>query len=378
MKNKRWILGLAMFAAALTVGCGGRTQEVQEEQKVAAPTAAEETQEADAPLEDSSEKEPEEESGKVTGTVKSFTGSYLSILDENQDTLDFDLGDGTLECKNGIVAGDLVTVVYEGELGAVEPDVPKVLRVVDPKDKPKLSKKTVTGIVADASAHTLTIQMDKENSEDTITFFTVGTKFRCKKGIGPDNQVKVTYLGEMVSHNARNVKVLSVVDEEETEDTASKQDEEQTEIMARIVGVDDTLLKVKLEDEEMPGEYEFDLSGASINLKYGFLGDSQVILTCEGELKKDGSVPRLLAVTNADRDAVNTETGGFSITGTVMAVGSGTMTVTSDDGAQITCNTKEAEMNINGNPRLGSYVALTIEPNSKSNVYKALKISDAY
>lgn len=419
MKNKRWILGLYILAVMLIAGCGNQPQKTEEKQD---SQTAEET-----PAETEAES-PEGEPQTVDGTIRSFTGGYLSILDEKGDLQGFDLGDAELACKNGIIAGEEVTLEYVSEEDELtHEEVPRLLKVSDRKDARKLEEETMSGTVLDASPNTLTIQGIGDNGRDIITFFTVGTEFHCENGIGPDDAVVLTYRGDLQGSNARNVKVLSVTDAapsetivpsetavpegEDTADAAEKADEisagelpaeadgtaEETaadepkgkkkETTGSIVRVDGTILVAELADEP-DEEREFDLTDAKIDLRYGLLEGSEVILTyveSAGEDAKESAdgtsamIP-LLSLADVDPEVVNESTGGFTITGTVMATGLSTMTVTSDDGAQITCTTEDTEIadDSAGFLREGAYVVVVIEPDSNSNVYRALSAARAY
>lgn len=386
MKKKGLILGLYLSAALAAVGCGNQVQEEVHKPQEEVSVSPEEMPEAEE-TEESQEEGPRE----ATGTVKSFTGSYLSVVDDDGEILGFEMNDSTLECENGILAGDLVTVTYEVEEGEFGIDNEKALRVIDPEEKPELEEYTVTGTVTDVSSNSLTVQREPENPEDFITFFTVGTEFHCKHGLGEGNRITVTYKGELYGNSARNVKVLSVYDGE-TEDVEELEEEQKfAELTARIVKVEDMLLVVEAEEEDAVVNYEFDLSTAAVYMQYGLLQGSEVNLKYQGVLNEEGEEPILLEI-SGQADTTDDETAepvdeetdeekepkGCSITGTVMTLGENAITITSDDGAQITCTTEADQLKPDETIEVGSYVIVILEPNAQSNIHKALSIDFVY
>ena len=52
---------------------------------------------------------------EVRGTLQNFTGNQLTLL-SNSDTYVFDISQATLECTDGMLCGDAVSVIYEGQL----------------------------------------------------------------------------------------------------------------------------------------------------------------------------------------------------------------------------------------------------------------------
>ena len=49
---------------------------------------------------------------EVTGMLQDFTGSQLTLKTEEQ-TYTFDVSQATLECADGMISGDEISVIYE-------------------------------------------------------------------------------------------------------------------------------------------------------------------------------------------------------------------------------------------------------------------------
>lgn len=365
MRKKTWLLGCAL--AILLCGCGNNEQ-TSAAQKPQVTEAAETETAAPTPTEE------QETGGEVTGKILNFTGSILSLEVEGEDnSVEFEIGDGKLKCQNGILAGEEVVVSYEGERKQGDITKAKVLEVSDAPGREELEETVIAGQIQAVTNNTLTIATEENVS---ITFVTTGARYELKQGLALDKWVDVSYKGEMIGSNARNLKVLSVTDnnylEEKDEELSS---EDVQEMKATLLSVQNDILTVQEKEGE---QYQFSASQAQISLRYGVLEDSEVILTYSGKASLDVSSSELKSVVDEDPKVVNEETGGFSVTGTVMVCGNNVLTLMSNDGAQITCAIENAQIDLEREPALGDYVKIIVKPNKKSNVYQVLKIASAF
>ena len=365
MKKRTWLLGCTL--AIVLCGCEN-SEQTSAAQKPQVTEAAETETATPTPT------EKQETGGEVTGEILNFTGSILSLKVEGEDnSVEFEIGDGKLKCQNGILAGEEVVVSYEGERKEGDITRAKVLEVSDAPGREELEETVIAGQVQAVTNNTLTITLEEN---DSITFVTTGAKYELKQGLALGNWVDVSYKGKMMGNNARNLKVLSVTDnnylEENDEEISS---ENMQEMQATLLSVQNDILTVQDKEGE---QYQFSADKAQISLQYGVLEDSEVILTYCGKASADVSSSELKSVVDKDPKVVNEETGGFSVTGTVMVCGNNILTLMSNDGAQITCATEEAQIDLGKEPDLGDYVKIVAKPNKKSNVYQALKIASAF
>ncbi|MDO5389756.1 MAG: hypothetical protein Q4F24_01535 [Eubacteriales bacterium] len=364
MRKKTWLLGCAL--TILLCGCGN-SEQTSAAQKPQVTEAAETETAAPTPTEE------QETGGEVTGKILNFTGSILSLQVEGEDnSVEFEIGDGKLKCQNGILAGEEVVVSYEGERKEGDITKAKVLEVSDAPGREELEETVIAGQIQAVTNNTLTIATEENVS---ITFVTTGARYELKQGLTLGNWVDVSYKGEMIGSNVRNLKVLSVTDSNDLEETEELSSEDVQEMNATLLSVQNDILTVQEKEGE---QYQFSASHAQISLRYGVLEESEVILTYCGEASADASSSELKSVVDEDPKVVNEETGGFSVTGTVMVCGSNVLTVMSNDGAQITCAIEEAQIDLDREPALGDYVKIVVKPNKKSNVYQVLKIASAF
>lgn len=448
MKRKGIALGLGMLLMLSITACQNKTP--AEDASADAPATATPAQEASQPP---AEEEPQE----VHGTIKSFTGGYLTITTPDSDILEFDLSEAALECENGILTGDQVTVVYEGTIKGHNTGKATALKVIDKDNREELEEHTMVGTLVDASMNTISI---KNTEGDTITFISTGAKHKYKNGIQTGNWITVTYKGELTRSNAKNVKVLSITDEDEN--IQEEQDKVEIQAVTRkmyttadvnvrdtyaatgdVLGVLGTGASVELtgetdngwarinyngldayvyeiyltstapvtsapepeptvepqgEKEKMTGyiesvtmnvvtlvsqddgnEYVFDFADAKSSLTNGLAQSQRIVVTYIGTPSMDAATTDVIKV--ADAPAPGEEDvpeGSCSVTGTVLATSMNCVTVMSDDGAQITCTTDDAEIDEEKGLHIGDYVVITLEPNNESNVYKALEITNIY
>lgn len=365
MRKKTWLLGCAL--TIFLCGCG-KSEQTSVAQKPQVTEAAETETATPVPTEE------QKAGGEVTGKILNFTGSILSLkVEGEEESVEFEIGDGKLRCQNGILAGEEVVVSYESERKDGEMTNAKVLEVSDAPGREELEETVIAGQVQAVTNNTLTITTEEN---DSIIFITTGAKYELKQGLKLGNWVDVSYKGEMIGNNARNLKVLSVTDRNYLEETDEEISSEDTlEMKAFLLSVQNDILTV----QECEGEqYQFSVSHAQMSLRYGVLEDSEVILTYSGKASADVSSSELKSVVDEDPKVVNEETGGFSVTGTVMVCGNNILTLMSNDGAQITCAVENAQIDLEKEPALGDYVKIVVKPNKKSNVYQALKIASAF
>ena len=67
---------------------------------------------------------------EVKGQLRDFTGNQLTVK-SNETLYIFDVSQATLECEDGMITGDEVSVIYEGQLNDTDTTTVKALKVVD-------------------------------------------------------------------------------------------------------------------------------------------------------------------------------------------------------------------------------------------------------
>ena len=154
---------------------------------------------------------------EISGTLQDFSGSQL-ILNTDDASYVFNVSNATLECKGGMITGDEISIIYEGQLSNTDTSSVRVLKVVDEfHKKNKLKKRTAHGQVISLTSNTITI---KNKKGKTATYPITGTKQYYQNGIKSGDWVYLTFKGEFpdtsddssASLNASHLKVLSISD----------------------------------------------------------------------------------------------------------------------------------------------------------------------
>ena len=110
---------------------------------------------------------------EVKGILQDFTGAALTMSSQEQ-TYIFDLSEATLECEDGMITGDEISVIYEGQLSSEDTSTVKALKVVDDfHKKNQLEVRKAYGEVQGLTPNTITI---KDEQGKTATYPITGTE----------------------------------------------------------------------------------------------------------------------------------------------------------------------------------------------------------
>lgn len=146
MKKKLFILCLICASALMAAACGGKEQAAQPAE--AAATEAEASEEpaqeeqpegetaegTDTQAEEQKDEAPPQEGQSVTGKVTDGTMNAVTIEDEDGKEYSFPLeGADSSGLADGILIGNKVTVVYEGDLESTDPTELKTISISDAK-----------------------------------------------------------------------------------------------------------------------------------------------------------------------------------------------------------------------------------------------------
>lgn len=328
---------------------------------------------------------------EITGTLEDFTGSTLS-LSADETSYIFDVSQASLECKAGMITGDEISIIYEGQLQSTDTSMVKALKVVDDfHKKSKLKTTKVYGIIQKLTPNTITIKSDKG---DTATYPITGTPQYYQSGLKKGNWVYLKFRGKYPDAqdknsavlNASHLKVLSISD---LEDFKVKSDismpsadpsstENIKEFQAEIQDVKDNILQIIVNGKS--SVQNLDLSVIPAYFSGGIAPGSHVTVTYTGELKDDTLAGiTVLAVTGDNPKKLNQRHMSFTATGSVLGTTANTVTIKTTDGAIDIFRTDNASDISTGGLIEGASIKITFDPSQSatSNIYEALKITDA-
>lgn len=323
---------------------------------------------------------------ELKGTLVDFSGNTLSI-EADETTYLFDISDATLECQNGMITGDTVSIIYEGQLQEESTDTSSVraLKVVnDFHNQQSLKKQKVTGTIQNITSNTITIT---EESGSVVTYPITGCEEYFANGISQGNPVVLNYYGNPIelssadrtTLNASHLKVFSISDHDPLKAPAlaqmSKSGSNEGKMRATIQSLSMNTLNVLLSDSTA---LSLDLSQASCYFQGGAAPGAAVIISYSGSF--NGTSSEGLSIENVTTEAPkkgrNLES---SVSGIIIASTANTVTIQTRDGANVTCNTENVPNASTEGMEIGSAIKVTFDPavNKSSNIYTCLKIEDA-
>ena len=332
---------------------------------------------------------------ELSGTLQDFSGSQL-ILNTDSASYVFNVSNATLECKGGMITGDEISIIYEGQLSGTDTSSVHVLKVVDEYHKKnKLKKRTAHGQVISLTSNTITIKSKKGK---TATYPITGTEQYYQNGIKVGNWVYLTFKGKFpdtsddasVSLNASHLKVLSISDLENLQIpdptptpapnvtlTPEQIANTEKQFLATIQGVNANILQILPAGSDTT--FNLDMSAIPAYFKGGIAPGSHVNVTYIGNLQTDPfEAVRIIAVTGEDPDTIDNKHISFTASGTIIGSTANTITLQTDDGAVDTFRIENAENLTEGDMEYGDYVLVTFHPSKSksSNIYTAVKVQD--
>lgn len=332
---------------------------------------------------------------EIRGKLMDFDGSTLTIVSGEQ-TYVFDVSQATLECADGMITGDEVNIIYEGQLSDTDTSTVHALKVVDEYHKKnKLKDRTAHGQIQSLTANTITI---KSKNGKTATYPITGTKQYYQNGIQAGAWVYLHFKGKFPENasndpkvlNASHLKVLSISDTEPfqvpaptptpTPEEAAQQPENEKEKYLRGVIQDIHLPALTLSIDGIPQPVSVNLTSIPCYFIGGAAPGSRVTLAYTGEFNGstlDGI--HILSVTGEDPAQLTDRHMTFTVTGTILATTANTVTIQTYDNAVLTAYTSDARLNLSAGLSVGSNIRITFNPltSQTSNIYTCLKIEDA-
>ena len=110
---------------------------------------------------------------ELQGTLTNFTGNQITVF-HDPDSYTFDISQATVECTSGILWGENVSVVYEGQLTDTDTSTVRALKVVDDYHQDKEIKETLLKGKLKSLTNNALILQTKDNK--TVTCPITGTE----------------------------------------------------------------------------------------------------------------------------------------------------------------------------------------------------------
>lgn len=350
----------------------------------------------DAPAPETTAEKPRVYMDELNGKLQDFNGSQLTLSTSDISYV-FDVSGATLECSDGMITGDEISIIYEGQLSDTDTSTVKALKVVDEfHKKSRLKDRTAHGQVQGLTANTITI---KAKSGKTATYPITGTEQYYQNGIKAGAWVYLHFKGKFPETNSDNpmvlnashLKVLSISDIDPimvpeptpTPVPAEGMEQQTAEKQFRAVIQDISLNTIQLLPEESDTVLNLDISAIPSYFKGGTAPGSYVNVTYTGEMQENSLTTlegiTIIAVTGDDPDTLDDRHTTATVTGTITGTTANTVTIQTNDGAAATCFTDNAQNTSSRGLEPGWGVRITFHPSASkdSNIYTAIKIEDA-
>ena len=334
---------------------------------------------------------------EIKGTLQDFTGATLTMASQEQ-TYVFDISEATLECEDGMITGDEISVIYEGQLSNDDTSTVKALKVVDDfHKKNQLEERKAYGEVQSLTPNTITI---KNKKGKTATYPITGTEQYYQNGIHAGVWVYIHFKGKFASNqdgqgsslNASHLKVLSISDidpltlpdptptPDPAEESADESGKEQ-QLHAVVQNISSNILTIQPTGADTSqNSLNVDLSQIPSYFKGGTAPGSYVTINYKGQYQGNSlEGVTITSVTGDDPDSLATRNLSYTVSGTIIGHTANTVTLQTGDGATITCFTEDAKDTSTSNLEAGAGICITFDPtkSKESNIYTSIKIQDA-
>ena len=337
---------------------------------------------------------------EISGTLVDFDGSSITMTSDDEKTYVFDVSQATLECEGGLISGDEISVIYEGQLSSDTTDTStvKALKVADDFHKnTQLENRSAYVQVTALTSNTISVRSKKGN---TATYPISGVEQYYQNGIKIGNWIYIHFKGKFPpaedasdssALDGSHIKVISISDIDPlvvpsptptpapapVSDSQTELESEKV-LHAEIQNMNGNILSVIPDGSAVP--LNIDLSSVQTYLSGGSAPGSYVNIYYEGEW--NGTSPEGMTIYNVCGDTPGSAGSSHvtaTITGTILGTTSNTVTIQTAEGAEIICNTQNAENRSSGGMAAGSTIRITFNPadSRESNIYQCLKIEDA-
>lgn len=330
---------------------------------------------------------------EIQGTLQDFTGNKLTLSSSSQ-TYTFDVSQASLESADGMVRGDSISVVYEGQLSGTDTSTVRALKVVDDyHNTDTLKDRTAHVQVLELTANSITI---KSKGGKTATLPTTGTEQYYQGGIKTGKWVYVHLKGEFDPADPENsahlygshIKVSSISDIDPIKipdptptpvPDKNQKVQKEKQMRAVIQNIQTNILQISVDGTD--ALLNLDMSALPCYFSGGPAPGSHVTVTYTGDFN-GGSTEgiSILGITGDIPETLSEHGISFTVSGDITASTSNTITLLTYDNISVTCNIENAANSSTGGLLSGSSVKITFNPaeSRNSNILSALKIEDFY
>ena len=307
---------------------------------------------------------------ELSGTLMAFDGSQILVRLKDRSVCSFPVDNASLECRQGMLAGSEIVIIYEGKCDLEHPETLNILKVADPVDSQELRVRTVAGQVTDMTLNTLSIQTSQGES---LRFQTTGTEQFYSQGVQKGTSVYIHFQGKFYKDgqgqlDTRNVKVLDISDLETIpEPTPTPTPDPSLEDKEQIKYLTGTILNCKnytlrLQPTGSSKPLKIPLKNLTARFSYGIHEGSRATISYTGTI--DGTnlkEAQILSIVGDDLSILPQSQQTATCTGTGQASTGSTIAVLTEEQTFVTCDISVTEQKASDLPP-GTSVSITYNP----------------
>lgn len=336
----------------------------------------------DSPVPETSEIQSRVYMDKITGTLHNFTGKKVTIKSDDI-SYTFNLSEATLECENGMLRGDEISVIYEGKLEDNNTDHVKALKVVDEfHKKTELKNRTVYGAIQNITPNSITLTTEAGN---TATYPITATEQYYQNGIVPGSWVYIHFRGNYrkinsetgTIYNAHQVKVQSISDTDPLTVTEIESSDSDKQMKATILDLQMNDLHISIPNHET--SFVINLSGIPCYFKGGISAGATVYITYRGDFDgKSLDSISIRAVTGQDPSSLKKAQIHSYLAGEIIGTTANTITIQTSDGIPVTFNKANSTNAATQKMKKGNWIKIIFDPakSINTNIHTAIRIED--
>lgn len=322
---------------------------------------------------------------ELSGTLMAFDGRQILVELEDHSVLAFNVENAALDCRQGMIAGNEIVIIYEGDCDLKKPETLNILKVADPVTPMEQRVRTATGKVTGATMNTITIRTAKNAY---LTFTTTGTEQFYSQGLKKGLTVYVRFQGKFHKDkdgklDTSNVKVLNISDLEEipeptptpTPDPSLDEKDQLKFMTVTIAGMKNYTLYLRQNGSNKSMRVK--LSQLTARLPYGLHTGSRAAISYTGIIKGTNlKKAQILSVAGEDLRRLPAAQQTASVSGTIKGMTANILTISTKDLAMLTFDLSGIPASDLPKMEYGDSVTITYNPSlsAETAMFGALEL----
>lgn len=322
---------------------------------------------------------------ELSGTLMAFDGSQILAELEDGSVYAFNVENASLECRQGMIAGNPIVVIYEGECNLEQPESLNILKIADPVEYEEQRIRTAVGKVTSMTLNTLSIRTEDGSN---LRFSTTGTKQYYSQGLKKGTSVYIRFQGRFHKDSSgnldtSNVKVLDISDLQEipeptptpSPDPSLDEKEQIKYLTGHITSIQNYTLRIRPNGAQKT--IKVDLRQITSRFTYGLSVGSRATISYTGTI--DGTnlkKAQILSVVGEDLLKLPSAQQAVAVSGTIQNQTENTITIKTKDQAILVFDISKVPDIESRDLQNGDSVTLSYNPTQSADtaIYQAIEL----